>query len=126
MYLILTFIGLTILLLGGGCLLDKFSYSWDGDILKCLGWIVFVIAVISIILIPICRYYSTGRIIEYKTRQATIEQQRKDNISEMERATLTREIIDDNAWLSSCKYDLNNKWFDVYYDKEVLNLEPMK
>jgi hypothetical protein len=126
MYLILTFAGLTIALLVIGYLIDEFSYEYDGGALKCLGWIMCAITIISIILVPICRYWSTGRIVEYKTRQATIEQQRKNNISEIERATLTKEIIEDNAWLSSCEYDVNNKWFNVYYDKNVLDLEPIE
>jgi hypothetical protein len=126
MCLLITLIIITIILFGIGFAIDKISYWYDGDVFKFFGWISLIITIVAIILVPICRYNSTGRIIEYKTRQATIEQQRKANISELERVQLTKEILDDNAWLSACKYDVNNKWFDIYYDKEVLNLEPIE
>lgn len=128
MYLLITFVSITFILFAIGFLIDKLSYGYScsGDTLKFFGCLALIITVIAILLVPICRYHSTGRIIEYKTRQATIEQQRKSNISELERVELTKEIIEDNAWLSDCKYDVNNKWFSIYYDKEVLNLEPIE
>ncbi|MZK53474.1 hypothetical protein [Clostridium beijerinckii] len=126
MYLILTFAGLTIILFVCALIQDKFNKWYRGDAFRLWGYILLFITAVMIILIPICRYYSAGRIVEYKTRQATIEQQRKSNISELERVELTKEILGDNAWLSGCKYDVSNKWFDIYYDKEVLNLQPIE
>ena len=126
MYLLLTFIGITIILFIIGYSIDKLSGWHDGDIFKVLGWVALVITIITIILIPICRYYSTGRVIEYKTRQEVIQQQRNANVSELERVELTKEILSDNVWLRDCQYDINSKWISIYYDKEILNLEPIK
>jgi len=126
MYLLITFIGVTLALFIIGFLVDKFSSWYDGDIFKFLGWIALVITIISVILVPIRRYYSTGRVIEYKTRQEVIQQQRNANVSELERVELTKEILSDNVWLKDCQYDINSKWISIYYDKEILELQPIK
>lgn len=137
MYLLTTFLILSILSLGimifsnrrinKGCTSKGYwIFRKIKNILDFPAILIYCITIIIIILIPVCRYYSTGRVIEYKTRQITIQQQRNANISELERVELTKEILSDNVWLRDCQYDINSKWLDIYYDKEILELKPIE
>lgn len=119
MYLLIAFIVISVLLVG-------LAFFLESDVLNFIAGIAITITVIALLFIPICRYYSTSRIIEYETRQKVIFQQRNSNVSELERVELTKEILSDNVWLSESKYDINNKWISVYYDKDILNLKPIQ
>lgn len=88
--------------------------------------IALLFTIIALIMLPIIRFSTSEQIQEFKSKQVTIEQQRNDNLSELERATISREIIDDNAWLSNYKYEASNKWISIYYNQEGLELEPLK
>jgi hypothetical protein len=101
-------------------------YSFDFDLCGVIATIISIVLLISIVIVPFSRYYSVKRINEFQTRKAVIAQQRNINISELERVNLTNEILDDNAWLSNVQYDRNNIWFNIYYSKEVLNLQPIQ
>lgn len=103
-------------------------FDADFDFLLTMASIfISIIFVGSLIVLPINRSYSSNKIVEYQSRQKTIQTQRENkNISELELATLSREIISDNAWLETTKAWTNSKWVGIYYDKEINNLSPIK
>lgn len=126
MYLILTLIGVTIGFFLIGCVIDHYATYYDGGVAYAIAAVSLVIALIALICIPIIRFATSEQIQKFKSKQTTIEQQRNVNSSELERATISREIIDYNAELSNYKYEASNKWISIYYNQEGLDLEPLK
>jgi hypothetical protein len=87
---------------------------------------ILISALIALICLPVIRFSTSEQVQGFKTRKATIEQQRKENSSELEKATISREIINYNTDLSNYKYEASNKWISIYYNQEGLDLEPLK
>lgn len=126
MYFILTLIIISLILWLSQHLTDKYNYGhYYSDIIMIFKWVFIVITIISICLIPIIHNYSSSRIVEYQSRKETIINQRDTYKSDYENFQIYKEIVDDNAWLSTTKYYANNKWFSVYFNKEVNELTPI-
>lgn len=119
MYLLTTLTGISLILFG-------VAFFLNNELLNVICGIVITITIIAVIIVPISRYISTARMVEYKTRKEVITQQRKTAVSELERVALTTEILNDNVWLKTCQYDINNKWLSIYFDKDILKLEPIQ
>lgn len=126
MYFILTLIIISLILWLSQHLTDKYNYGhYYSDIIMIFKWVFIVITIISICLIPIIHSYSSSRIVEYQSRKETITNQRDTYKSDYENFQIYKEIVDDNAWLSTTKYYANNKWFSAYFNKEVNELTPI-
>lgn len=65
------------------------------------------------------------QIKEFESTRLTIQQQRDNNVSEIERAALIKEIIDHNQWLAREQYWAKSLWLNWYYDKAILDLKPI-
>lgn len=100
----------------------KWKYSVLIDLIAVISTFVFVIAIICV---PISRFDTTCNVAKFKARASTIQEQRAI-ASEYERVMLTKEIVDNNAWLIETQICANNGWISIYYDKSVLDLQPIK
>lgn len=126
MYFILTLIIISLILWLAQYITNQYNYGYYySDIIMIFKWIFIVVTIISICLIPIIHSYSSSRIVEYQSRKETIMNQRDTYKSDYENFQIYKEIVDDNAWLSTTKYYANNKWFSVYFNKEVNKLTPI-
>ncbi|MFT8350061.1 hypothetical protein [Clostridium saccharoperbutylacetonicum] len=126
MYLLLTLIGLTIVFFLIGYAINNLTLYHEGTWAYCISAMILIAALIALICLPISRFSTSEQIQEFKSKQITIEQQRNGNASELEKATISREIIDYNAELSNYKYEASNKWISIYYNQEGLDLELLK
>lgn len=88
--------------------------------------IIIVFLFLSIVYIPSSYYDSLNNLQEFNAIKETVETQRLKENTNLERATLTREISEANQWLRSSQFW--NKWllFDVAITDKVDNLEPIK
>lgn len=84
-----------------------------------------LVLAIALILIPILRYDCCQKIEQFKSVKATITEQR-ESASELERVELTKEIIQDNAWLRSKQYQYKSSWIGVYVCEDIMDLEPIE
>lgn len=100
---------------------------WDDEI---GGWIAFVIIGIWFLINTICLFTSPAStrsdISEFEAARVTIQQQRDNKLSEYERATLTKEIVDKNQWLAKNQFWAKNIWLNWYYDKKILDIKPIE
>lgn len=62
----------------------------------------------------------------FEAVRLTITQQRDNKLTELERATITKEIIDNNAWLAKEQFWAKNSWLNWYYDKQIINIKPIE
>lgn len=101
--------------------------KWDDSI---GGWIIFVLFgiwfVINLICLNTCRLSTISDIKEFESIRLTITQQRKNTLTEYERATLSLKIVDSNKWLAKEQFWANNKWLNWYYDKKILDVKPIE
>lgn len=56
----------------------------------------------------------------------TLKNERVDSISPLERIQLTNQVIEWNLWIADAKYWAQNPWTNIFYNKKVLTLEPIK
>lgn len=120
--MILIFIGL-ILLCGLGIYMHQ-KDEWE------MGWaitsiITGMVLFVALIMLPISYYNDMSKIKQYNSAEATIQEARTKNISDIERAALTTKIIDENQWLANEQY-WNKTIFDLYIPNEVMKLQPLK
>ena len=87
--------------------------------------IVSVILSLHMIFWPLFYLSSKNDVILYQATKKTIENSRKFNVSEFERAALTNKIIEINQYLASVKY-WNKTILGCYICDEVTRLEPLK
>jgi len=126
MGLVLLITGLTLVFAVLFKILDHSMSYWFGSMLCGFSTgILGTVLVVVLIFIPIFRNASVANVAAFKARATTIQEQRA-NASEYERVMLTKEIVDDNAWLMSTQYYATNSWISIYYDKSVLDLKPIK
>lgn len=129
MYGLLILITLFVLLIIG-IILYKYvnGYNSKPDF-ENLGLFTFVssgvILVLYIISIISMRFEQKQKIIEFETFKTTIEQERlKGELTEIERAAITKEIVYWNQYIEVCKYW--DQYFDMHYSEEVVNLKLIK
>ena len=107
-------------------ILDR-KYDWETDI----GALIAVILIgVWFLINTICLFTSPAStrsdISEFEAARVTIQQQRDNKLSEYERATLTKEIVDKNQWLAKNQFWAKNVWLNWYYDKKILDIKPIE
>lgn len=101
------------------------SYSSDWDILGIMGVFIFgTLLVVGLIILPINYYSGLAEIERYHALKNSIEESRKDNMSEVERAALVNKIAEYNADIASTRY-WNNTVFDIFIPDELAELEDL-
>lgn len=107
-------------------LFKKGNTNYSSMWMEVLGMIIIVFLFLSIVYIPSSYYDSLNNLQEFNAIKETVETQRLKDNTNLERATLTREISEANQWLRSSQFW--NKWllFDVAITDKVDNLEPIK
>ncbi|WP_310876955.1 hypothetical protein [Priestia megaterium] len=98
----------------------------DLDVFTFIGAMLSgVCLVVALIILPI--QYNSGKaeVERYKALKVTIEESRKSEISDIERAALTKKIADYNADIASVRY-WNNTTFGIYIPDELAELEYLK
>lgn len=81
---------------------------------------------ILLIVIPIQRFDVKANIQEYEAFKKTVQISRLNELSEYERAAITKDVADWNQWIARAKYYNNTFWFGVYWPNEVDKLEPFE
>lgn len=96
-------------------IIDRFSYKYWAENLV-LTW--SIITLISFMILALClptRYLNEIEVNRLETKYNVITEKR--NNVDMESAGIIQEINSYNDKLISCKNDVNNNWFAIYYDK---------
>lgn len=97
--------------------------------LEMIGQMIVILGAITIVILPIVwiSSYSTDKanIEIYHTTKNSIQEARSQEISEVERATLTTKIIETNEFLASKKY-WNGTIFGDMIPDELANLDYLK
>ena len=114
-------------LLLGGILVSEFTSYWGtmhdiGVIMALVGGILFAIA---LAVLPINYYESKDTLIQYQELQKTVDDARKDNPSELERAAILDKIASANMNIKSMQY-WNETSFDIFIPDEVMDACPIK
>jgi hypothetical protein len=122
MTMILIMIGLVILIGIGIKLGTTYDYEGFGVGIAVLSGVVLFVA---LLFLPANYFREVSNINDYYAVKSTIEESRKNDISEIERAALTTKIIETNEWLANVQY-WNKTIFDIYVPNEVMNLKPLK
>lgn len=90
--------------------------------------ITFVIAAVclfvALIAIPIQRQDDVDFALRVTSYRKTLVVQRQ--MSELERVSLTKEVMDINASLKQRQYWLHNDWYSVYHNACVDTLKPLE
>jgi hypothetical protein len=89
------------------------------EIISGLALIVFLI------ILPLNRIDHYDQIQKYNAIKMTIEESRKENVSDIERAALINKIADVNKDIASTRY-WNDTIFDIYIPDEAAKLEYLK
>ena len=124
MYLII--LALVLIIIGFVLQLRSGIYSRLQDVGITLMFFGGCILIAVLIVIPISRWKCSNEIAAFREVQRTVQEQRTENISEVERANLTNRIIESNQWLVVTKRNSHSKWIGIYYSEDVNNLEPIK
>ena len=88
----------------------------DSEIAFNLAGLFGVILIAALVFWPISYYSSKAEVDRYYALERSLEESRSGNVSDVERAAVTNEIIDYNKDLASVRY-WNKSIFDIYiYD----------
>lgn len=94
-----------------------------------IGILISVIALlvltVSFFVLWINHETASGKIAQYEIIKETIEVSRKNEISDIERATLTQKIIEVNQDIAGYKHWNETSW-DIYIPDELTELEYLK
>ena len=85
------------------------------------GVLLFIVALV----LPVRYFSAVGEIERFKAVEATVQSARENPDSFIERASLTRDIVQSNKWLAGMKF-WNNTIFDGFYPDTVEDLEPIR
>ena len=125
--MLLTLICALSMILSISWLLLALKYEWETDIgaaiVTTLTVVWFLINTFCVITGPV---NTRANIKEFQSAKLTIQQQRENKLSEYERATLTKEIVDKNQWLAKEQFWAKSLWLNWYYDPEILYITPIK
>lgn len=86
-------------------------------------YFLFIMNIVFLIVWPI---NAGSNIKQFEAAQNTIIQQRKNKLTEYERAALTQKIIEQNQWLAKEQFWAKSVWLNWYYDKKILELKPIE
>ena len=125
--MLLTLICALFMLLSISWLLLALKYDWETDvgaaIVTTITVVLFLINTFCVITGPV---NTRADIKEFESAKLTIQQQRENKLSEYERATLTKEIVDKNQWLAKEQFWAKSLWLNWYYNPEILYITPIK
>ena len=85
---------------------------------------VFILC-LSLIILPITRFYVKANIQGYHSLVETLNNVNTDELEDVEKALIRENVIQVNTGLNRVKY-FNNTIFDWFIPDEVLDLEPIK
>ena len=106
--------------------LDK-KYSWCTDVgALCAMVLCGIVFIVNSIMLTVSPANTRSDIQRFEAVRLTITQQRDNKLTELERATITNEIIDNNAWLAKEQFWAKNSWLNWYYDKQIINIKPIE
>ena len=101
--------------------------SDDFMVLGAITCLLFLFALtMALIALGLGQAVGRGNVAQYYATKVTIEDARKNNPSEIERAALTKTIIEINQKLANDKYWNSNPWFDIYIYDGWAELPPLK
>ena len=121
--MIVVFIVLAALVALGFYLLSE-SYNWEGLGIFLVG-VCGATLLIMLIFLPINFYGWRASMEAIEATRLTIENSRTSDLSDLERATLTNQIVGINAKIARAKY-WNQTIFNIYYPDEVMEIEPLR
>ncbi len=99
----------------------------DYDLIGFTLSLVFGLCLLCCVLaIPMSHLNWNATIREYHSLERTIEHARVNEISDVERATLTVMIAEMNVKVAEGQYWANHPWFYINYPSELLELEPLR
>lgn len=103
------------------------KYDWGTDIgstvVMGLMGLWFIVNTIFLAVSPTS---TISDIKQFEAVKITITQQRKNNLTEYERATLTQKIVEKNQWLAKEQFWAENIWLNWFYDKRILSIKPIE
>ena len=102
------------------------QYSYESDILHVFTWVFGVFFAFVILFIPVSNYTITTQIERFEIRKETVHIQRAGVQTEYERAMLTTQLMEDNAWLVAIQRHKKGVFFNWYVPKEILDVEPIQ
>lgn len=106
--------------------LDK-KYSWCTDLGAFSAMVLCgIVFIVNSIMLAVSPSNTSSEIRSFEAVRLTITQQRNNKLTELERATITKEIIDNNAWLAKEQFWAKNSWLNWYYDKKIINIKPIE
>jgi hypothetical protein len=115
---------LTLIILSIGSIYWYKRDEWN-DLALGLSFLFSLVTIIALIILPISYYDGKAEIKRYYALKQTIEDSRKNGISDVERAALTKKIAEYNADLANVKY-WNDTIFDIYIPDELAELDYLK
>lgn len=121
---------ISFLLLFGYLILCYFLWhSQKDDPIGSISEILFILAtgvlVLGIILIPLIRLGNITEVNSFKETKAEIQRAREQK-RDLEKATITKETADKNAWLRNSKYFNSLPIIEWTVPDEVETLKPIK
>ena len=90
------------------------------------SWLFGIVFVLVLFAIPLSNYTSRIGVVEYEMKKSTISEQREALNSDYERVMLTKEIINENAWLVNMQQHKKNLFLNWFVHESVLDLKPIK
>lgn len=123
MYLILLFALSTILAAAVQIKVNKNQFA--DDTIPIIWLTISIIAlVLSLITLQLCRNDDKSFMVKVQSYRRTIATQRQ--LSEIERAALTKDILEINATMADRQYWSKSKWIGVYYHNCIDTLKPLE
>lgn len=123
MYLLIILTIVTIVGVIIGLNLDWMS-DWDAPV-----WIITalsgMVTIIMLVILAINHWTADSTIAQYEIIKETIEASRVEEMSELERATLTQKIIEVNQEIAGYKYWNETSW-DIFTPDQLTKLEYLK
>lgn len=114
----LTTIGVLLIVFTG----EFSSLNTVGQVIAVFSGIVLLVALIAL---PVNYYSTKAEVDRYHALKETIEEARRGEVSEIERAALIQEIAGYNKDLASAKF-WNDTLFDIYIFDGLTELEFLK
>lgn len=89
-------------------------------------WISCSIFVVALLALPFAHLINKNFILNYNATKATIEQARTEEFNEIEKAAITKEIIEVNSWLTRTQYWNQTAIWGIFVPDVVMELELLK
>jgi hypothetical protein len=106
-----------------GIVLEEKGITYGGG--GALAAISEILLAIFLLIWPLSYIGDVSTIQDYHALKYTVQESRNAEIDPLERATLTKSIIEINEWLARAQY-WNGTFFDQAVPDEIMELEPIK